>query len=84
MGNNNCHLTDREIEILLLIAEGMKNNKIADKLYISRSTVNSYKTNLCLKLSLKSTSELVCYSLMNKGKFEKYLEAKKEMYSSFT
>ncbi len=79
MGNNNHHLTDREIEILLLIAEGKKTKEIADDLFISCSTVNTYKTNLCFKLSLKSTFELVCHSIKNKQKFEKYFEAKNNL-----
>lgn len=60
-------LTKREIEIFLLIAEGTKNSEIAKKLFISPHTVEIHKTNILIKLNLKSSAELFCYAAINKG-----------------
>ena len=52
-------LTRREKEVLELIAEGMTNNEIAQKLYISVSTVDSHRKNLLSKFEAKNTASLV-------------------------
>jgi len=67
-------LTRREIEILLLIAEGKKNSEIAGMLYISHRTVEAHKTHLCNKLNLRSTSELTCFASSKKEDLEKISE----------
>lgn len=59
-------LTKREVEILLMIADGMKTGEIAEKLFISPRTVDTHKTHLCRKLMLKSTIELTCYAVNHK------------------
>jgi two-component system response regulator NreC len=56
------HLTDREREILKLIAEGYSNKDIADKLVISPSTVHTHRTNMMIKLNLNKRHELVQYA----------------------
>jgi DNA-binding NarL/FixJ family response regulator len=48
-------LTKRELEIIVLFAEGLSNKEIADKLFISIRTVESHKNNIMQKLDLKST-----------------------------
>jgi DNA-binding NarL/FixJ family response regulator len=73
MGNSNHHITNREIEILLLISEGMKTKEIANNLFISCRTVNTHKTRLCNKLNLRSTAELSCYATSNREKLENYI-----------
>jgi two-component system response regulator NreC len=55
-------LTDREREILKLIAEGHTNKEIAEKLVLSPSTIHSHRTNLMQKLNLNSRFELVQYA----------------------
>jgi two-component system response regulator NreC len=55
-------LTDREREILSLIAKGYTNREIADQLVISPSTVYSHRTNLMHKLNLSTRHELVRYA----------------------
>jgi DNA-binding NarL/FixJ family response regulator len=56
-------LSDRELEILKLIAIGMKNGEIADKLFISYSTVASHVYNIFRKLGFNSRSEAIRYAL---------------------
>lgn len=56
-------LTDREEEVLRLIAQGHSNKEIAAKLNISVKTVESHKTNLMEKLELRSRTEIVRYAV---------------------
>lgn len=55
-------LTDREVEILKLLANGSNNPQIAEKLFISRSTVETHRKNLKRKLELKSFRDLMRYA----------------------
>jgi two-component system response regulator NreC len=55
-------LTQREREVLKLIADGYSNKDIAQKLVVSPSTVHSHRTNLMRKLDLTSRHELVQYA----------------------
>lgn len=57
--DNDIVLTRREKEVLELIAEGMTNNEIAEKLFISASTVDTHRKNLLAKLEAKNTASLV-------------------------
>ncbi len=59
-------LSQREHEILKYFAEGLSNQEIADKLFISIRTVESHKNHVMQKLELKSTVELIKYSIKNK------------------
>jgi len=56
-------LTQREREILKLIAEGHKNKEVADFLCISMKTVEKHRANLMNKLNLHNTSALTRYAL---------------------
>lgn len=56
-------LTDREKEILKLIAEGYKSAEIADILFISAKTVNKHRSNLMEKLDLHNVSALTAYAI---------------------
>ena len=56
-------LTDREREILKLLAEGYTTRKIADMLVISVKTVGGHKTNLMSKLDIHNRTDLVKYAL---------------------
>jgi DNA-binding NarL/FixJ family response regulator len=52
-------LTRREKEVLTLIAEGLTNNQIAAKLFISPLTVDSHRKNLLTKLKVNNTASLI-------------------------
>jgi DNA-binding NarL/FixJ family response regulator len=56
-------LTDREREVLQLIAEGHSNREIADKLRVSIKTVGVHRTNLMEKLGCHNVTDLVKYAL---------------------
>jgi len=62
-------LTDREREILQLVAEGHTNRQIADALFISVKTVLRHTTNMMQKLGLRNRTELIKYA-MGKGLIE--------------
>lgn len=62
-------LTDREIEVLRLIADEYSNSEIAEKLFISIRTVDTHRRNLLEKLQVKNTAGLVKYAI-NKGLLE--------------
>jgi Response regulator containing a CheY-like receiver domain and an HTH DNA-binding domain len=57
-------LTDREEEVLRLIAWGYSNKEIAAKLDISIKTVETHKSNLMKKLNLRSRIDIVRYALL--------------------
>lgn len=52
-------ITRREKEVLQLIAEGLTNNQIADKLFISAATVDTHRTSLLSKFEVKNTANLI-------------------------
>ena len=56
-------LTNREKEVLSLIAGGKSNKEIADLLYISVHTVERHRANLMEKLNFKKTADLVKYTI---------------------
>ncbi len=59
-------ITKRESEILKLIADGLTNQEIADKLFISSFTVDSHRKNLLLKFNAKNTATLI-KTVVSKG-----------------
>lgn len=56
-------LTARESEVLRLVVEGHTNTEIAERLGLSRKTVDSHRTNLMRKLGIHEVTELVKYAL---------------------
>jgi len=58
-------LSDREFQILKMIASGKSQTDIADELAISVSTVNTYRSRILDKLKLKSNSDLIRYAFKN-------------------
>lgn len=58
-------LSEREKEILLLICKGYTNYEIADKLFISKRTVDKHRANILEKTNCKNTANLVVYAIKN-------------------
>lgn len=58
-------LTDRETEVMALVAQGYINKEIADRLNIGLSTVVTHRKNIMEKLNLKSVSALTIYAVMH-------------------
>ena len=56
-------LTDREREILQLLAEGRSNKEVATLLEVGVSTVETHRANLMQKLNLHNTAEIVLYAV---------------------
>lgn len=56
-------LTEREIEVLQLIADGLSNHKIAEKLVISEKTVKSHVSSILSKLHLEDRTQAAIYAL---------------------
>jgi DNA-binding NarL/FixJ family response regulator len=59
-------LTDREMEVLKLVAQGLNNRDIAKELYISENTVKNHIRNILEKLHLHSRMEAVVYAVREK------------------
>ncbi len=59
-------LTDREKEVLQLLAEGKSNKEVAALLNLSPYTVETHRTNLMQKLNLHNTAEIVLYAVRKK------------------
>ena len=60
-----AELSEREIEILLLICSGLSNQKIGDQLFISKRTVEKHRANILCKTNIKNTAGLVMYAIKN-------------------
>ena len=58
-------LSDREIEILLLICSGLSNQEIGDRLFISKRTVEKHRANILCKTNCKNAAGLVMYAIKN-------------------
>lgn len=56
-------LSSREIEIIRLIAQGLTNKEIADKLCLSPHTVHTHRKNIMQKLGIKNTAGIVIYAV---------------------
>ena len=56
-------LSKRELEVLKLVAEGLRTKEIADRLKIGVKTVDTYRARLMTKLNCNSTTELVRYAI---------------------
>lgn len=52
-------ITEREYEVLQGISEGLSNKEIADKLYLSESTIKTHVSNLLLKLNAKRRTQAI-------------------------
>ena len=61
----NFHLTDRELEVLVLLAEGLTNQQTAQKLSTSKSTLKFHMSNIFEKLGVQTRSEALVLAAKN-------------------
>lgn len=61
-----ANLSNREKEILYNICEGLSNQEIAERLFISKRTVDKHRANLLSKTNSKNTASLILYAIKNK------------------
>jgi NarL family two-component system response regulator LiaR len=62
-GNGAENLTEREVEVLRLVAKGMSNKEIAGKLFVSEPTVRTHVSNILMKLDLPNRTQAALYAL---------------------
>lgn len=58
-------LSDREREVMKLIAQGLRTREIAEKLSVSHKTVEKHRTNLMRKLGLRTAAAVAAYAISN-------------------
>jgi DNA-binding NarL/FixJ family response regulator len=56
-------LTEREVEVLVKVCNGLSNSEIGDKLFISPKTVEVHKSNIFKKAGVKNAAQLVMYAI---------------------
>lgn len=56
-------LSEREMEIITLIAEGYTNGQIAEMIHLSQHTINTHRKNIMSKLGVKNTAGIVMYAV---------------------
>jgi len=62
---NDLEFSSREIEVLQLIAEGLTNLEMADKLFISKRTVEGHRQSLLDKTESRNTAKLIRFAATN-------------------
>lgn len=63
--DENYDLSERESEVLVLVAQGLSSKEIADKLSISIHTVNTHRKNITHKTGIKSVAGLAVYAMLH-------------------
>lgn len=58
-------LSKREVEVLVLVAEGYTNSEIADKLFTSKRTIETHRQNILEKTQARNTANLIKYAIEN-------------------
>jgi DNA-binding NarL/FixJ family response regulator len=61
----NSPLTDRELQILGLLSDGLTNEQVAERLYISENTIKTHRKNILLNIGVHKMSEAVKISVKN-------------------
>lgn len=73
-------LSERESEIIVMIAEGLTNVQIAEQLFLSNHTINTHRKNIMSKLGVKNTAGIVMYAVKtNLVSPNKFLFAKENL-----
>lgn len=57
------NISEREMEIIKLVAEGFSNKEVADKLFLSTHTVTTHRKNIMNKLGVNNTAGLVLFAV---------------------
>ena len=63
---SDADISERELEILYQVCRGLSNQEIADKLFISKRTVDKHRANLLSKTGCRNTAALVMYAIKHK------------------
>jgi DNA-binding CsgD family transcriptional regulator len=56
---NRLHLSPRELEVLQLMADGLSNQQIAEKLFVSLNTIKTHTSNLFLKMEVERRTQAI-------------------------
>lgn len=64
--NSEIELSDRELEVLQLISDGYTNVEIADRLFLSKRTVEGHRQNLIEKTGVKNSASLIKYAVVHR------------------
>ena len=59
------NLTEKEFELIRLIADGLNNKEIAEQLFLSEGTVRNYLSNILMKLDLRDRTQVACFYYKN-------------------
>ena len=62
-GSVNNNLTSRELEIMVMICQGLTTQEISDKLYISNKTVESHRSNIFIKSNVRNSAGLIVWAI---------------------
>jgi DNA-binding CsgD family transcriptional regulator len=62
---HHSHLSDRELELVRLLASGKTSVEIASLLKLSGKTVNTYRSRALQKMRMKSNAEIIRYAILN-------------------
>ena len=62
---DNYELSDRETDVLVLVAKGLSSKEIANQLNISVHTVNSHRKNITSKTGIRSVAGLAVYAMIH-------------------
>ncbi len=60
------NLSNRELQVLVNIANGKSIKKIANELNLSEKTISTYRNRILKKLNLKNNAEIIYYAIKNK------------------
>lgn len=62
VNDENIVLSDRELEIITLVAQGISNQEIGEKLFISPHTVKTHRKNINFKLNIHNATKLIIFA----------------------